>query len=344
MLNKNPKSNAQKLSCSSRIVVALSSLMLLTVFIFPAWRIDLYAPQYPEGLVLHIWINKLTGDVDIINGLNHYIGMKALSNASFPEFMYLNYIVYFFIALGLLASIIGNQNILKLFLSLAIVAGGMAIYDFYQWGYSYGHHLDPKAAIQVPGMSYQPPILGHKRLLNFDAYSFPGVAGWIVILSIAFTFMILVFEWYKKRTPKIIPLVLVGIVCIVGGCVHKPEPLMIGQDACAFCKMTIMEPEYGGEIITQKNRIFKFDDISCIKKYIQSNTIPSSEIKNILVTNFKNKSELLPVATSSYYTGALLKSPMGSNTAAFKTIEEAVQFKGTDVGFISTWNSILQNK
>ena len=74
----------QKLSVASRILVAFSSGALIAVFFLPAWRIDLFAPQYPEGLTMNIWINGLSGDVDIINGLNHYIGMKHITVDMFP--------------------------------------------------------------------------------------------------------------------------------------------------------------------------------------------------------------------------------------------------------------------
>ena len=66
--------NSHRLSTSSRFLMALASLLLAGIFFLPAWRIDLFAPQYPEGLMMNIWINRISGDVEIINGLNHYIG------------------------------------------------------------------------------------------------------------------------------------------------------------------------------------------------------------------------------------------------------------------------------
>ena len=78
------------LSITSRILVAFASGALVAVFFLPAWRIDLFAPQYPEGLTLNIWINGVSGDVDIINGLNHYIGMKHITESMFPEFKYIS--------------------------------------------------------------------------------------------------------------------------------------------------------------------------------------------------------------------------------------------------------------
>ena len=74
--------------------------------------------------------------------------------------------------------------------------------DFYKWGYNYGHDLDPTAPVQVPGLSYQPPLFGHKRLLNFDAYSFPDVGGWIVIGAGALAFTVWFVEWYHQRKTK----------------------------------------------------------------------------------------------------------------------------------------------
>jgi copper chaperone NosL len=53
--------------------------------------------------------------------------------------------------------------------------------DFYRWEYEYGHDLDPAAAIIVPGMAYQPPLIGYKQLLNFSAWSWPDVGGYLLV-------------------------------------------------------------------------------------------------------------------------------------------------------------------
>ncbi|HQV05865.1 MAG TPA: hypothetical protein PKW62_03825 [Chitinophagaceae bacterium] len=188
-----------KLSTTSRILIAFASGALIAVFLLPAWRIDLFAPQYPEGLTMNIWINKLSGDVEIINGLNHYIGMKHISADMFPEFKYMSYVVFFFMALGMSAAITGRKKLLLAYIVATIIGGLLVIYDLYKWGYDYGHNLNPNAAIRVPGLSYQPPVLGHKRLLNFDAYSYPDAAGWIVFGAGALVIMVWLVEWLINR-------------------------------------------------------------------------------------------------------------------------------------------------
>ena len=75
-----------RLSQLSIYALLLAGISLIISIFVPVWRIDLDAPQYPEGLRLLIHANKLAGDVDIVNGLNHYIGMKTLHAEEFVEF------------------------------------------------------------------------------------------------------------------------------------------------------------------------------------------------------------------------------------------------------------------
>ena len=84
-------------------------------------------------------------------------------------------------------------------MALTVLGGFAALYDFYSWGYDYGHNLDPTAAIQIPGFSYQPPVVGHKTLLNFDAYSYPDCGGWVVIISSLVFFAVWFFERRIKK-------------------------------------------------------------------------------------------------------------------------------------------------
>src|SRR5215217_8654571 len=122
-------SSMNKMSFPSRIIIALASLALIATYFLPVWFIFLIAPQYPEGLTMNIWLNKITGQVDIINGLNHYIGMKHINADMFPEFNFLVYIVAFFILFGLTVAITGRRKLLFVFLIITIAGGFAAMYD-----------------------------------------------------------------------------------------------------------------------------------------------------------------------------------------------------------------------
>src|SRR6187551_320977 len=100
----------EKLKAWIRVLLVLCGLALIPVLFVPMWRIDLVAPQYPEGLMLLIYPDKLSGNVDIINGLNHYIGMKTLHTDDFPEFTILPYIIGFFVAAFILIALLGKRK------------------------------------------------------------------------------------------------------------------------------------------------------------------------------------------------------------------------------------------
>lgn len=189
----------KKLTTISRLVIALSASLLVSAYFVPLWQILMWAPQYPEGLGMKIWINNITGDVKIISALNHYIGMRHIEASMFPEFQYMIYIVGFIIAFGLSASIVNRRFMLVTFVLILIACAIAALLDFYLWGYDYGHNLDPNAAIIVPGMAYQPPVIGTKQLLNFTAFSGPDMGGWIFMVSGLLAIAALVFEVYRLK-------------------------------------------------------------------------------------------------------------------------------------------------
>jgi hypothetical protein len=190
----------------SRILVALAALLLAAVYVLPLWRIELAAPQYPEGLGLRIWIDRIVGekpqDLDSINNLNHYIGMHRIVPQDIPELRFMPRIVAGLIAAGLLAAVTGKRWLLSLWTG-ALVAGALAgLADFWKWGYDYGHNLSPDAIITIPGMSYQPPLIGGRQLLNFHAYSWPAAGGICVIAAVALAVGVALVEARRARAAR----------------------------------------------------------------------------------------------------------------------------------------------
>lgn len=189
----------QKLRPLTRFAIAISALLLISAYFVPLWQILMWAPQYPEGLEMKIWIDNITGDVKIISALNHYIGMRHIDVSMFPEFGYMIYIVALLIAVGLLVAILNKRAALVAYVVLLVAGGIAALVDFYLWGYDYGHNLDPSAPIVVPGMAYQPPVIGTKQLLNFTAFSGPDIGGWIFVISGLIAVGALVYELILAR-------------------------------------------------------------------------------------------------------------------------------------------------
>ena len=187
----------------SRWWIGLGALALLLVYRTPLWHIGLTAPQYPEGLGFYIWVDRMTGekpqDLNSINGLNHYIGMKEITPSSFPELHYMPIAVGVLAGAGILVALLGRRPGLYAWTGAFALGALAGLFDFWRWGYRYGHDLNPHAAIKIEGMSYQPPLVGGKQLLNFHATSWPAAGGWIAIAVLLIAVLITLREWRSAR-------------------------------------------------------------------------------------------------------------------------------------------------
>ncbi|WP_340102495.1 hypothetical protein [Rhodohalobacter sp. 8-1] len=175
------------MNTKERVIMAFAALLLGLVFFVPIWTIDMDAPQYPEGIGMEISINDIEGknknDLQNINGLNHYIGMQEIEPDSIPELDIMPWIFAFLIVSGVGVAIWGNRMALLIWIILFILFAIAGLVDFYLWTYDYGHNLSEDAAIKIPGMTYQPPIIGTKQLLNITASSWPGLGFYISVVS-----------------------------------------------------------------------------------------------------------------------------------------------------------------
>lgn len=339
----------KKLKPWVRTAIFISALMMVLVLFFPMWQIELSAPQYPEGLGLKIYPGKLGGDVDIINGLNHYIGMKTLHTKDFIEFTILPYCIVFFAALFLITALSNRKNLLYFTTILFIVFCIVAMVDFWKWEYNYGHNLNPEAAIQVPGMTYQPPLLGYKQLLNFSAFSVPDIGGWIFIAAAVLLVLSMITEIVSSKKEKRNSFSAVAVMFILlsvffTSCSSGPEPIQLGKEPCSYCKMTISDPHFGGEIITAKGKLYKFDDMHCMMSFIQEQKNFKPDIKKMYAVNFSGKHELIKANEHLLlFKCDALQSPMGGNIAAFNNSDSlAVLMKKYKKGIPLNWDELIK--
>jgi hypothetical protein len=202
--NARPSGLRAKFTKVPRILVVLASVLMIGLYVFPLWTVRLTAPQYPEGLGMNIRINTVEGaaehDLDNINNLNHYIGMKRIEPEAIPELRIMPWIVAGIIVTGLATAAFARRPLLYVwtagFLAIAVVG----LIDFWKWEYDYGHNLDSEHAIlKIPGMTYQPPLIGAKQLLNFRAVSLPSVGGILAGVAITLAVAAVVLAWRERQ-------------------------------------------------------------------------------------------------------------------------------------------------
>ena len=329
-----------KLRSWIRILLVACGLALIPVIFVPLWRIELAAPQYPEGLMLLIYPSKLAGNVDIINGLNHYIGMKTLHTGDFIEFTLLPYIIGSFAFLFLLTALIGKRRGLYVLFILFVSFGILAMYDFWRWEYNYGHNLNPDAAIIVPGMAYQPPLIGFKQLLNFGAYSVPDKGGWIFVSVGAMLLFCFIMEWRRVVKIKKGLVISLASLLVLGSCSSGPQAITPGVDNCYFCKMTVSDARFGAEVITKKGKVYKFDDMHCLLSFLRSGMIEKEQVKDVYVTNYSAGHRLINAKDAMMLKADELRSPMGGNIAAFDNNDSMAAVIKKFQGYTVNWNEL----
>jgi hypothetical protein len=196
------------------IVMVIGSLLLLGLFALPLWNITLGAPQYPEPLGMNIYIQGIEGmsefDLKNIDGLNHYIGMKMIPKPEeMWEFRIFPMVIAVMAIIGAIIGIIGffgkisSSWFLGWFIVMSIL-GIMGMYDFNMWLLEYGTDLDPNAIMKMVDadgnpLSYKPPLFGHQKILNFDAYSYPLSGAYMMFVGMSLT-VVAFFMGRKLKT------------------------------------------------------------------------------------------------------------------------------------------------
>lgn len=188
-----------------RLVVVAAALVLAFTMVFPLWRLTMFAPQYPEGLRLDIYASGLQAgregqDLAEINILNHYIGMRDLSNESFAEFQWMPFVIGGLGLLFLRAAVLGEMKTLVDAIAVYLYVAMFSLWSFAHQLYAYGHDLSPSAPVTVP--PFMPPVFGSKQLANFEVYSYPAAASYALVAAGILLFLAAWLAWRERAAPE----------------------------------------------------------------------------------------------------------------------------------------------
>ncbi|MGB7291592.1 MAG: cytochrome C [Thermodesulfobacteriota bacterium] len=180
------------------IIMIVAALILLISIFMPYWNITLHAPQYPGGLEAKLYVNRVTGDVRELDGLNHYIGMKPMAEAAPLERSLSIYMIVGIVLLTVGAIYVHSP--IALFLSIpAVLYPLFFLGDLYFWLWNFGMNLDRRAPLSGAIKPFVPPLLGEGKIGQFRT-----VASWEIglYLSILASILILVGLYFHRRAYK----------------------------------------------------------------------------------------------------------------------------------------------
>lgn len=107
------------------------------------------------------------------------------------------------------------------------------------------------------------------------------------------------------------------LVLIFAACNVEPEALHYGEDACHTCKMTLVDKKFGAELVTQKGKVYKFDDINCMIVFYNSEEVDQRDYAYKLVVDLSRPGTFIDAADAFYVKSSFIKTPMSSHVAAF---------------------------
>lgn len=180
------------------ILLGIAAVLLLTSMFLPYWKMTLKAPQYPGGLSVEVYVNRMTGDVSEIDGLNHYIGMRPLGEAAQLERAVSMFAVGSLTLLVLAAIFVHSPWALLLALP-AILWPFIFIGDMYYWMRHFGLNLDPTAPLSSSIDPFVPPILGSGMVGQFETIATFQIGLWMAFLAVI---LILAGLYYQRRAYK----------------------------------------------------------------------------------------------------------------------------------------------
>lgn len=194
-------------------LLSLAGLLLLVSIFTPYWQMTLHAPQYPRGLKVKAYLNRLTGDVAEIDGLNHYIGMRPLNEAAQLE-RSLAIMAVSALVLLLVATIYVHTRYAALLALPVVLFPPAFLADMYFWLHTFGTNLDPKAPLSSSVKPFSPPVLGEGLVGQFRTVALPDFG--LVLASLA-SLLVVTGLWFHRRAYK--PLVDDST---------EPEPRLLG--------------------------------------------------------------------------------------------------------------------
>ncbi|MCZ7525256.1 MAG: cytochrome C [Acidimicrobiia bacterium] len=180
------------------LLFALAAVLLLISIVFPYWRLYLRAPQYPEGLTVQAFVNRLEGDVAELEGLNHYVGLPSFEDGAVLERSVSVIAIIVLAGLVFAGFYIHSRYVLLLTLP-ALLFPFIFLADLQYWLWRYGHDLDPRAPLANAVGEFTPHLFGPSEIAQFETTAWPGIG---LVLAFVASGLVAAGLWFHRKAYK----------------------------------------------------------------------------------------------------------------------------------------------
>ena len=124
-------------------------------------------------------------------------------------------------------------------------------------------------------------------------------------------------------------------------CKPEPEPITFGKDSCHACKMMMTDDKFGAELVTQKGKVYKFDDMNCMLNFYHSGKEKEADFAYVLVVDYGKAQQLIDAKQAMYLKGDAIRSPMASQLAAFENYDQLKEHKQEWGAIEMSWGEVM---
>lgn len=165
--------------------VLLAVTLFAVSFALPVWESNIVAPQYPNGLGVRVYVDRVEGDTFEVNLLNHYVGMRHVEDMATIE---RSLAIYLLVLAGCAAvfSLTLERPVWRMLFALPLLLFPVGMFvDLLGWLYYSGHALDPTSALSMTVKPFMPKLVGYQKVANFHVWSSLGWGAWLQIAASA---------------------------------------------------------------------------------------------------------------------------------------------------------------
>lgn len=135
-------------------------------------------------------------------------------------------------------------------------------------------------------------------------------------------------------------LALFAIAVLLAACgTREPEPIVLNEDQCGYCRMTISDSRFGGEAVLPTGRVLKFDAPECMLSWARAT--PANQRGDLYIIDLQHPGTFVPVTTAGFLTGGTMQGPMGGSVVGFASPAKAEEQRTMLGGRVTTWAELL---
>lgn len=135
--------------------------------------------------------------------------------------------------------------------------------------------------------------------------------------------------------------IVIMFFLILVSCSKKTEEINYNSDECDYCTMRISDNKFTAEIITDENKVYKFDSIECLVGFALAKNILDDKSLTFFVCDYLNPGNFIDVKKGFFVHNNEFTSPMGLNVQAFSSQSDREKFVKENGGSQISWEKVV---